>query len=92
MKRRKKMKKIIESCKLIDKVKCDDDLTVLEDSDATIEEENVVGNFVLGRRNERGNKLTEFCFKHNFVITNTLFKLNPRKRYKYNLYLIIFFN
>ena len=33
---------------------------------------NVVGRFVLGKSNQRGNLLLEFCTKHILMIVNTL--------------------
>ncbi|XP_072402422.1 uncharacterized protein [Diabrotica undecimpunctata] len=41
----------------------------------------VVGNFGLGERNERGDRLVQFCQEHNLVLTNTLFKLPHRRLY-----------
>ena len=40
-----------------------------------------VGQFGLGRRNERGEKLVEFCSRKKFVITNTWFQNHKRRRY-----------
>ena len=37
------------------------------------------GRFGLGERNERGDKLEEFCLAHNLVIGNTLFQQHPRR-------------
>lgn len=42
---------------------------------------NLVGAFGLGERNERGDRLYTFCLEHQFVITNTYFKLPPRRLY-----------
>jgi len=39
-------------------------------------EDDCVGNFGLGSRNERGQKLVEFCKKNRMMITNTWFKSN----------------
>lgn len=43
--------------------------------------EDVVGDFGLGTRNERGERLIEFCQEMNFTIMNTFFKLPPRRLY-----------
>jgi hypothetical protein len=43
--------------------------------------DGVVGNYGLGSRNERGDKLIEFCIDQNQVITNTWFKLPARRLY-----------
>lgn len=34
-------------------------------------EKKIVGKYGLGRRNDRGNMLTDFCRRNNFMITNT---------------------
>uniref|UniRef100_A0A2A4JBK9 Reverse transcriptase domain-containing protein n=1 Tax=Heliothis virescens TaxID=7102 RepID=A0A2A4JBK9_HELVI len=41
----------------------------------------IVGGFGLGDRNDRGDRLVQFCQEHNFVVTNTFFKLPPRRLY-----------
>jgi len=40
-----------------------------------------VGPFGLGEINERGEKLIEWCEEKNLVVTNTWFKVHPRRRY-----------
>lgn len=43
--------------------------------------EGVTGMFGLGMRNERGDRLVEFCQNEEMVITNTTFKLCKRRLY-----------
>ena len=40
-----------------------------------------LGPFGLGQRNERGERLLNFCNINNFSITNTHFQNHPRRRY-----------
>lgn len=40
-----------------------------------------VGNFGLGVRNERGQRMVEFCRENGFVVSNTLFENHKRRRY-----------
>ena len=42
---------------------------------------NYIGKFGLGMRNERGDRLADFCASNNLVITNTTFKHHPRRLY-----------
>ena len=41
----------------------------------------MVGKFGLGKRNDRGERLIEFCKSQNLVITNTWFEQEKRRRY-----------
>lgn len=40
-----------------------------------------VGSFGLGERNDRGDRLLQFCQEHKTVLTNTFFKLPKRRLY-----------
>lgn len=79
----------VEKCyenisELITNIKGEENLILLGDWNATVgegAEGNVVGKFGLGRRNERGERLIEFCTQHKLVITNTIFQHHPRRRY-----------
>ncbi|XP_060531503.1 uncharacterized protein LOC132705089 [Cylas formicarius] len=42
---------------------------------------DLVGEFGLGDRNNRGERLIEFCQQHNMAVTNTWFKHHPRRLY-----------
>src|SRR6478609_4684915 len=43
--------------------------------------DRVVGKFGLGKKNDRGERLIGFCKSQNFVITNTWFEQEKRRRY-----------
>ena len=44
-------------------------------------EDKTVGPFGLGERNERGDRLIDWCMANRMVVTNTWFKVHPRRRY-----------
>ncbi|XP_026467839.1 craniofacial development protein 2-like [Ctenocephalides felis] len=44
-------------------------------------EKKIVGKYGLGRRNDRGNMLIDFCRRNNLMITNTRFKNRKTKLY-----------
>lgn len=43
--------------------------------------ENIIGEHGLGLRNERGDRLLQFCQDQNMAIMNTWFELPPRRLY-----------
>ena len=61
-----------------------DILIVMGDMNAKIGKgsvENHVGAFGLGTRNERGDRLLEFCMEKDLIIANTLFQQPARRLY-----------
>src|SRR6218665_4087207 len=57
---------------------------VMEDWNASVGEggqEKCVGQYGLGKKNERGDKLIEFCNGQELLITNTCFQLEKRRIY-----------
>lgn len=45
------------------------------------EVQGIVGQYGLGIRNDRGDRLIQFCQENNFIILNTYFKLPSRRLY-----------
>ena len=41
----------------------------------------ITGKFGLGERNDRGDRLVDFCSQNNLQVINTFFKLHPRRLY-----------
>lgn len=69
---------------LIRIVRGDENLIVMGDWNAVVgegREGNLIGEYGLGIRNERGERLLEFCEKYKLVIANTLFKNHKRRLY-----------
>lgn len=65
-------------------IKGEENLIVMGDWNAVVgrgREGQTIGPFGLGERNERGNRLVEFCTEHNLVVTNTWFKNHERRLY-----------
>ena len=44
-----------------------------------------IGAHGLGNRNERGDRLVEFCRQHDMVVTGTMFKEHPRRCYTWKM-------
>ena len=69
-------------------IKGDGNLIVVGDFNAIVGEEEegkTVGKYGLGKRNERGERLIEFCTKNKLVVANTLFKKHKRRIYIWNM-------
>ncbi|XP_063391819.1 uncharacterized protein LOC134677313 [Cydia fagiglandana] len=69
---------------LLKSVKSQDINIIMGDLNAKVgqgEEGKIVGKFGLGKRNDRGNRLVEFCSENNLVITNTWFQHPARRLY-----------
>ena len=69
---------------LVEQVKGNEYLIVMGDFNAVIGEGKdglEVGEFGLGQRNNRGDKLIEFCRRLKLIITNTWFRQHKRRRY-----------
>ena len=68
---------------VLDNIPKQDLLVVLGDWNAIIgksfEASDVVGKHGLGTRNERGDRLYEFCMANKLVVGNTLFQHHPRR-------------
>jgi len=69
---------------VVDRQKGSDYVIVMGDWNAVVGEGrdgNEIGQFGLGTRNERGDRLTEFCQKRKFIVSNTWFEQEKRRRY-----------
>src|SRR6476469_9786290 len=69
---------------ILGKQKGTDNVIVIGDFNAVVgegKEDRVVGKFGLGKRNDRTERLIEFCKSQNLVITNTWFEQEKRRRY-----------
>ncbi|KAG1671332.1 Craniofacial development protein 2 [Nymphon striatum] len=68
----------------IKNTKSDDILCIMGDFNAKVGKEkhtDIVGNGGLGKRNERGERMIQFCILNKLFITNTWFQQPPRKLY-----------
>ena len=69
---------------MIKKQKGTDYLVVMGDWNAVVgegEPDECVGQYGLGVRNNRGERLVEFCKQQQMLVTNTCFKQDKRRRY-----------
>ena len=69
---------------IIEAEKGNDYLILMGDWNAVIgegEQGREVGKYGHGRRNERGEKLVEFCRENKFMVINTWFEQENRRRY-----------
>src|SRR6476469_1916524 len=69
---------------ILGKQKGTDKVIVMGDFNAVVgegKEDRVVEKLGLGKRNDRGERLIEFCKSQNLVITNTWFQQETRRRY-----------
>ena len=69
----------------LDKINSKDVIIMMGDWNAKIggnrPSNNYRGKCGLGMRNERGDRLADFCASNDLVITNTTFKHHPRRLY-----------
>lgn len=65
-----------------------ENLIIMGDQNAIVGESTdgrEVSKYGLGTRNERGDRLVEFCRQHDLIITNTLFMNHKRRRYTFKM-------
>ena len=70
--------------RMLKQVKSTDVLMVMGDFNAKVGSEaqqDTVGRFGLGERNERGDRLLHFCIENNLVVINTFFQHPKRLLY-----------
>lgn len=69
---------------LLKEVKRSDNLIIMGDWNAIVGEGRegaITGDFGLGLRNARGDRLIEFCAQNELIVGNTMFDHHPRRRY-----------
>ena len=70
--------------RMIKQVKSTDVVVVMGDFNAKIgkgRQQDIVGDFGIGTRNERGERLLQFCLENKLIVTNTLFQHPKRLLY-----------
>ncbi|XP_063636139.1 uncharacterized protein LOC134806748 [Cydia splendana] len=73
---------------LLRSVKSEHNLYILGDFNAVvgdIKDGDVTGKWGLGNRNERGERLINFCKQYDLYITNTMFEMPKRRRYTWKM-------
>ena len=69
----------------INKIPSKDITIIIGDFNAKVgndlESNNAIGKFGLGKANERGERLVDFCNDNELTVTNTLFQQHPRRLY-----------
>ena len=68
---------------VIEKIKEDENLIVLGDWNVTVgegRENSIVCKYGTGKRNERVERLIEFCYRLKLIVTNTHVQHHPRRR------------
>ena len=67
----------------LDRIPSKDMLLVIGDWNAKIghchTKSKIIGNFGLGERNERGDRLEDFCQANDMIVGNTFFQHHPRR-------------
>uniref|UniRef100_A0A0B7BR26 Endonuclease/exonuclease/phosphatase domain-containing protein n=4 Tax=Arion vulgaris TaxID=1028688 RepID=A0A0B7BR26_9EUPU len=69
---------------ILKQVKTTDILIIMGDMNSKIGKgkyKNIVGQYGLGTRNERGDRLIQFCEENNMVICNTFYQQESRRLY-----------
>ena len=73
---------------LLKEQKGSDYVVIMGDWNAVVgegREELTVGKFGLGKRNQRGEEMVDFCKRNKLVVTNTWFQQEKRRRYTWKM-------
>jgi hypothetical protein len=73
---------------IIDEQKGNDNVVIMGDWNAVVGEgkdQHEIGDYGLGLRNERGEKLVNFCRRQKLMATNTWFQQQKRRRYTWKM-------